>query len=109
MQQKRIVTIQECARAQGFPDHYQFLSVNKELSKIVQDVCQCLDTRSYIWANVRSCFVLLSNNARSGTQYQYHLRWLSGNLLGKSCSKLGRKKTGQAAPRFELHNYLFKM
>jgi len=35
--QKRIVTIQECARAQGFPDHYQFLSVNKELPKIVQD------------------------------------------------------------------------
>jgi hypothetical protein len=101
MQQKRIVTIQECARAQGFPDHYQFLSVNKELSKIVQDVCQCLNTRSYIRVNLHCGFILLSNNVRSGTQYQYHLRWLSGNLLGKSYSRLGKKKTGQAAPRFE--------
>jgi DNA (cytosine-5)-methyltransferase 1 len=42
MQQKRIVTIQECARSQGFPDHYQFLSINKELPKIVQDVRQHL-------------------------------------------------------------------
>jgi hypothetical protein len=37
-QQKRIVTVRECARAQGFPDHYEFLSANKEPSKVVQDV-----------------------------------------------------------------------
>ncbi|KAG0701495.1 hypothetical protein DFH29DRAFT_1000139 [Suillus ampliporus] len=28
--QKRILTVRECARAQGFPDDYEFVSVNKE-------------------------------------------------------------------------------
>ncbi|KAH7889609.1 S-adenosyl-L-methionine-dependent methyltransferase [Phlebopus sp. FC_14] len=36
--QRRIITVQECARAQGFPDHYEFLSVNKE-NQIIKDVC----------------------------------------------------------------------
>ncbi|KAF9246401.1 hypothetical protein BU15DRAFT_70495 [Melanogaster broomeanus] len=35
--QKRILSIQECARAQGFPDYYEFLSVNDAPNKIVAD------------------------------------------------------------------------
>jgi DNA (cytosine-5)-methyltransferase 1 len=35
--QKRIITVRECARAQGFPDRYKFLSINKEPHKIIQD------------------------------------------------------------------------
>ena len=37
-QQKRIITVRECARAQGFPDSYVFKSINTDPSKIVQDV-----------------------------------------------------------------------
>lgn len=36
--QKRILTVRECARAQGFPDNYEFVSVNKEkMSKAIND------------------------------------------------------------------------
>ncbi|KAF8447830.1 hypothetical protein L210DRAFT_978503 [Boletus edulis BED1] len=35
--QKRILSVQECARAQGFPDHYEFLSVNDAPIKVVTD------------------------------------------------------------------------
>ncbi|KIJ10522.1 cytosine-5--methyltransferase [Paxillus involutus ATCC 200175] len=35
--QKRILSVQECARAQGFPDHYEFLSVNDAPNKVVAD------------------------------------------------------------------------
>jgi len=34
---KRIITVRECARAQGFPDCYVFKSINTDPSKIVQD------------------------------------------------------------------------
>ncbi|KAI0333620.1 S-adenosyl-L-methionine-dependent methyltransferase [Cubamyces sp. BRFM 1775] len=36
-EQKRIVTIRECARAQGFPDHYVFKSINKNANDIAAD------------------------------------------------------------------------
>ncbi|KAF9227783.1 S-adenosyl-L-methionine-dependent methyltransferase [Gyrodon lividus] len=35
--QKRILTVQECARAQGFPDHYEFVSANDAPNKVVAD------------------------------------------------------------------------
>lgn len=35
--QKRILTVRECARAQGFPDKYEFHSVNTKLSDRVAD------------------------------------------------------------------------
>jgi len=40
-QQRRIVTYREVARAQGFPDHYQFLSEEGKggSNKAIKDVC----------------------------------------------------------------------
>ncbi|KAI0672839.1 S-adenosyl-L-methionine-dependent methyltransferase [Trametes maxima] len=35
--QKRIITIRECARAQGFPDKYKFLSTNKTTNDTLAD------------------------------------------------------------------------
>ncbi|EMD38163.1 hypothetical protein CERSUDRAFT_122915 [Gelatoporia subvermispora B] len=35
--QKRIITVRECARAQGFPDHYKFLSNNSRLYDVIAD------------------------------------------------------------------------
>ncbi|KAF4603394.1 hypothetical protein EYR38_003807 [Pleurotus pulmonarius] len=35
--QKRILTVRECARVQGFPDYYQMQSMNNTTSKIVND------------------------------------------------------------------------
>ena len=32
------MTVRECARAQGFPDHWRFLSVNDKPNRIVDDV-----------------------------------------------------------------------
>ncbi|OJA16030.1 hypothetical protein AZE42_04287 [Rhizopogon vesiculosus] len=32
--QKRILTVRECARAQGFPDNYEFVSVNADRKAI---------------------------------------------------------------------------
>lgn len=37
-QQKRVLTVRECARAQGFHDGHQFLSVHTIPAKIVEDV-----------------------------------------------------------------------
>ena len=43
VQQKRVLTIRECARAQGFPDHWKFLSDSKRPSTIVRDVRRCIE------------------------------------------------------------------
>ncbi|KLO19271.1 S-adenosyl-L-methionine-dependent methyltransferase [Schizopora paradoxa] len=36
--QKRVLTLREAARAQGFPDHYQFFSVNTSKKDILDDI-----------------------------------------------------------------------
>lgn len=39
MQQKRIISVREVARAQGFPDDYTFCSINKANSqRMIDDV-----------------------------------------------------------------------
>lgn len=38
LQQKRVLSVRECARAQGFPDNYVFESVNKRPAEKVNDV-----------------------------------------------------------------------
>ena len=38
--QKRIITVRECARAQGFPDHYVFESADSNPQKMVDNVRQ---------------------------------------------------------------------
>lgn len=37
-QQKRIITVREAARSQGFPDSHVFESINTKPSKIIDDV-----------------------------------------------------------------------
>ena len=37
-QQKRVLSVRECARAQGFPDWYKFNSTHQIPAKIVEDV-----------------------------------------------------------------------
>lgn len=32
------MTVRECARAQGFPDYYDFISVNESPKKVLEDV-----------------------------------------------------------------------
>lgn len=48
-QQKRILTVRECARAQGFPDKYEFHSVNTKLSDRVADVSCSHTSRSTLF------------------------------------------------------------
>ncbi|KAI5117478.1 hypothetical protein M0805_007182 [Coniferiporia weirii] len=36
--QKRVLTVRECARAQGFPDSYEFVSVETRRNRIIQDL-----------------------------------------------------------------------
>ena len=38
--QKRIISVRECARAQGFPDHYVFKSADSNPQKMVDNVRQ---------------------------------------------------------------------
>jgi len=42
-QQKRIVSVRECARAQGFPDYYVFKSVDNKPQRMVDNVSSNLD------------------------------------------------------------------
>jgi len=68
-QQKRILTVRECARAQGFPDDYEFVSVNKErkeMVKAIDDVSACCGSRFSI-----TDLFHLSNSDRSVMQYLY--------------------------------------
>ncbi|KAH7923467.1 S-adenosyl-L-methionine-dependent methyltransferase [Leucogyrophana mollusca] len=73
--QKRIITVRECARAQGFPDSYEFLSVNDNPRKVVED-----------------------QHRQIGNAVPIPLALALGKCLGKALMKMWEKKEREGSP-----------
>ena len=71
-QQKRVLSVRECARAQGFPDSWKFLSVSERPSTVVRDVRHAVNFTCY------AGLILLcrSNSGKSGMRSPYPSRAL---------------------------------
>ena len=79
--QKRVITIRECARAQGFPDDYEFLSVNKNPTHIAEDVSYAVSATSI----VKDIFLSFSQKYRQiGNAVPVSLALALGKALGET-------------------------
>lgn len=71
-QQKRILTVRKCARAQGMPDEYGFISLENHPRRIVEDVRQPWDL-SQTLSDIPSC--CCSNFDKLAMPSQFHWPW----------------------------------
>lgn len=89
-----MVTIRECARAQGFPDHYVFKSPSTAGSKIYDDVSV------YIIAEpILPLLSLYSKFDKLVTRYLYHLRLRLGKNLALRWSRHGKENEKETIRR----------
>ena len=92
-QQKRIVTIRECARAQGFPDNYEFLSVNRDLPKIVQDVRHIFTLPMYY-----NVLCITQQHRQIGNAVPVPLALALGKALGEVLLKTWQEEEREGSP-----------
>lgn len=88
------MTVQECARAQGFPDYYEFLSVNETLAKIVEDVRR----RSVSQLLVVTYSHISQQHRQIGNAVPVPLALALGKSLGQALLQTWQEKAREGSP-----------